>query len=84
MVCAEQISVQLEDVASVEDVVVEPVDLCMAAMKEVSASWVVETWDYIASNLQFIINGFVHAGISKALDGEDDGDTPVLEVTALQ
>ena len=53
-------------------------------MHEVIASWVVKMWDYIASNLQFIINGFVHAGISKALDGEDDGDTPVLEVTALQ
>ena len=77
---AEQISMQLEDAASVEDVIIEPVDLCMARMKEVSASWLVEMWDYIENNPQFIVNGFLHAGISKALDGEDD-DIPVPEVT---
>ena len=57
----EQISVhQLEDAASVEDVLIEPVDLCMARMKEVSTSWLVEMWDYIANNCnpQFIVNGF--------------------------
>ena len=57
---AEQISVQLEDAASVEDAFIEPVDLCMARMKEVNASWVVEMWDYIANNSQFTVNGFVH------------------------
>ena len=60
----------------------EPVDLCMARMKEISATWLVEMWDYIAHNPHFIVNGFVHAGISKALDGEDDGDIPVSEVTS--
>ena len=78
---AEQISVQLEDAASVEDVIIEPVDLCMARIKEVSASWLVEMLDYIENNPQFIVNGFLHAGISKALDGKDDGDIPVPEVT---
>ena len=75
---AEQISVQLEDAASVEDVIIEPVYLCMA---EVSASWLVEMWDYTENNPQFIVNGFLHATISKALDGEDDDDIPVPEVT---
>ena len=40
----EQISIQLEDVASVNDVVIEPVDLCMARMKEISASRLVEMY----------------------------------------
>ena len=65
-----------------EDAVIEPVDLCMAQMKEFSASWLVEMRDYIVNNPQFIVNGFVHAGISKGLDGEDDGDIPVPEVTS--
>ena len=39
-------------------------------------------WDYIANNPQFIVNGFVNAGISKALDGEDNNDIPVPEVTS--
>ena len=29
---------------------------------------------YIASNLQFIVNGFVHRFITKALDGNFDSD----------
>ena len=65
---AEQISVQLEDMASVEDAIIEPVDLCMARMKEASASWLVQRRDYIVNNPQFIVNGFPHAGISKALN----------------
>ena len=72
---AEQISAQLEDEA---DVNIEPIDLTMAVMKEASASWLVEMWDYISDNPQFIVNGFLHSGISKALDGDDD-DTSVLE-----
>ena len=30
--------------------------------------------EYIASNPQFIVNGFVHTGITKALDGSDRED----------
>ena len=77
---AEQISVQLEDAASVKDLIIEPIDLCMARKEEVSASWLVEMWDYIANNPQFIVNGFLHAGINKALDGEDDSDIPIPKV----
>lgn len=51
----------------------------MAVMKEASASWLVEMWDDISDNPQFIVNGFLHAGISKALDG-DNNDTSVSEV----
>ena len=31
--------------------------------------------EYIASNPQFILNGFMHAGITKALDGDLDSDS---------
>ena len=49
----------------------------MAVMKEISAKWLVDMADYISNNLQFIVNGFLHAGISEALDGKTDNDTPV-------
>ena len=75
---AEQISAQLEDEADVENVNIKPINLTMAVMKEASASWLVEMWDYISDNPQFIVNGFLHSGISKALDGDDD-DTSVPE-----
>lgn len=76
---AEQISAQLEGEADVDNVNIEPIDLSMAVMKEASASWLVEMWDYISDNPQFIVNGFLHAGISKELDG-DNNDTFVSEV----
>ena len=75
---AEQNSAQLEDEADVENVNIEPIDLTMAVMKEASASWLVEIWNYISDNPQFIVNVFVYSGISKALDGDDD-DTFVPE-----
>lgn len=49
----------------------------MAVMKEASASWMVEMWDCISDNPQFIVNGFLCSGISKALDG--DNNTSVSE-----
>ena len=55
---AEQISAQLEDEADVENVNIEPIDLTMAAMKEASASWLVEMWDYISDNPQFMVSSF--------------------------
>ena len=44
----------------------------MAVIKESSASWLVKMWDYISDNPQFIVNGFLCLGISKALDSDDD------------
>jgi len=79
---AEQISAQLEDEADVENTIIEPIDLTMAVMKEVSASWLIEMWDYISDNPQFIINGFLHAGISKTLDG-DNSNIPVQHLGSL-
>ena len=41
----------------------------MAVMKEIGSKWLVDAADYISNNLHIIVNGFVHAGISSALDG---------------
>ena len=46
-----------------------PVDLSMATMKEITGQWLVKMYDYISNNSDFIVNGFLHSGISKALDG---------------
>ena len=50
-------------------------------MKEVGATWLVETVDYIKDNPQFIVNGFIKPGLSTAVKGvveedvsTDDGD----------
>ena len=53
-----------------------PVDLSMAAMKEITGQWLVKMYDYISDNPDFIVNGFLHSGISKALDDTSDDDLP--------
>ena len=55
----------------IETVAVEPVDLSMGTMKELGAKWLVDMANYISDNPQFIVNGFICAGIAKALNGED-------------
>ena len=50
----------------------EPVDLCLLAMKELGAKWLVETVQHIADNPSFIMNGFIKAGICQALDIENE------------
>ena len=37
-------------------------------MKELGAKWLVEMVEYISDNPQFIVNGFIRASISSALD----------------
>ena len=49
----------VEDIESVE---VQPVDMCSAAMKVLTAKWLVEMGEYLSEN------GFRHTGISAALD----------------
>ena len=46
----------------------EPVDLSLPIMKELGAKWLTDMAEYLASNPQFIVNGFIHSGISHALD----------------
>ena len=55
----------------IETVAVEPSDLSMGMMKEIGAKWLVDMTHYIGDNPQFIVNSFIHASITKALNGED-------------
>ena len=63
---SEQVRQQIEeDIGKVELV---PVDLRLVVMREHLAQWLVEMFDYISNNPQFIVNGFEKAGIADALD----------------
>ena len=66
-----EVTKQLQGVSDVELVEIQPVDLSMAAIKELSAQWVVEMAEYIASNPQFVVNGFRRSGIPAALNRVD-------------
>ena len=57
----------------------EPVELSMAVMKEIGSKWLVDAADYISNNPHIIVNGFIHAGISSALDG-NTASVPNCEV----
>ena len=65
---SEQVRKQIDDVEDIGKVELVPVDLRLVVMRERSAQWLVEMFDYISSNPQFIVNGFEKAGIADALD----------------
>ena len=67
---SEQLLKQFEGHGDVplEDITLDPVNLILAYMKNIDAKWLVEVTKYIADNPQFIVNGFVRAGICRALD----------------
>ena len=54
----------MDDIGKVELV---PVDLRLVVMREL-LEWLVEMFDYISNNPQFIISGFERAGIADPLD----------------
>ena len=68
---AEMVIQQLDgkDMDDLESTEVQPINLEMPVLKEVGARWLVEMVEYISSNPQFIVNGFVSSGISSAIDG---------------
>ena len=74
---ANQVLQQLHgrDVDSIE---LQPINLGLPLLKEVGAKWLVDMFEYIASNPQIILNGFIKSGILAALDGDgvqqDDSD----------
>ena len=67
---AKQVLQQLHgrDIDSVE---LQPIDLSLPLLKELGAKWLVEMFEYITSNPQIVVNGFVKSGIPSALDKED-------------
>ena len=72
---SDQVTQQLEG-QDMDTVAVEPVDLSMGMVKEIGAKWLVDMANYIGDNPQFIVNGFIHAEIAKALSDEDIDNTP--------
>ena len=56
-----------------------PIDLSMAWMKEVAADCLVLMANYIGWNLSFLVNSFIKAGITGALDGLDPEGKDVTE-----
>ena len=65
----EQIANQLAESDDLEDIEIQPVDLRLQTLKEWGAKWLVDMVDFIQDNPQFIVNGFIKAGILGAIDG---------------
>lgn len=65
---SKEVTKQLQGVSDIESADIQPVNLSMAAVKELSALWLVEMAGYIAENPHFVVSGFRRAGISDALD----------------
>ena len=78
-----EVTKHLYGVSNLESATLQPVDLSMAVLKELSARWLVEMAKYIADNPQFIVNGFTCAGISHALDDSDYTEEDVGEELEL-
>ena len=53
----------------------QPIELGLPSLKKVGAKWLVGMADHIRSNPQIIVNGFVRAGITRALDGLEDKES---------
>ena len=53
----------------IKEVELHPIDLGLPILKELGAKWLVEMFQYISDNPQFIVNCFIRDGISTALDG---------------
>ena len=53
--------------------VLEPVDLSLPSMKELGAKLTGMT-EYLAANPQFVVNGFIHSGITHPFDHSDESN----------
>ena len=51
----------------------QPISLELPVLKELATKWMVEMAEYFAENLQIIVNSFMKAGITGALDSHKDG-----------
>ena len=60
---------ELEDL---EDIAIQPINLSMPVMKEVSARWLVVIVGRISDNPHLIVSGFLRSGITGAFDGNLD------------
>ncbi len=67
---AYQVTQQLKERSEedIEEYGLEPINLSMARMKEVSGNWLVEAADYISQNPSCLVNGFIKTGITGCID----------------
>ena len=63
---------QLQGVTQIQSVQIQPINLCLAAVKELSPKWLAEMGEYLADSPQFAVNGFRWAGILEALNGSSE------------
>ena len=61
--------------------VLEPVALSLPLMKELGAKWLTEMAEYLSANPQFVVNGFIHSGITHALDHNDENNVAESGIT---
>ena len=62
---------QLEE-RGVEYAKLQAINLGTPVLKELGAKWMVEMAAYFGENPQFVVSGFVKAGIAAVLDGHID------------
>lgn len=67
-----------KEVENFEEIELEPINLSMPVMKEVSAKWFVDMASYISDNPHIIVNGFISSGITDAFGGKID-DIPIVD-----
>ena len=68
---AEQVTKQL-DGRDLETTTLEPISLGLPVLKELGAKWMVGMAEHFAQNPGIIVNGFLRAGITGALDHSSD------------
>ena len=71
---SEEVTKQLEGVEDIEAVDIQPINMSSAAMKVLTAKWLVEMGEYLSENPQVVVSGFRHAGISAAIDNSCESE----------
>ena len=66
---SDEVMKQLTGEADIESMEIEPIDLRLAAVKEMTAKWLVDMAKYISDNPHITVSGFLRSGIPGALDG---------------
>lgn len=70
-----EVTKQLTGATDLESVEFEPVDFSLAAVREMTAKWLVGMAEYIADNPHIIVRGFLRSGIPAALDGSIESES---------
>ena len=55
---SEQVMKQLQGVTEMRLVQIQPINFCLAAVKELSTKWLVEMGECLSDNPWFVVNGF--------------------------